>query len=279
MKLDIKIADQDLPVLSVVASQALQLLTNPKVTNQKIVDLICQDPSLTARVLRVANSPFYSGRIPAFTISDSIFRLGIRNLTNVIVIAATGEFFSESDPVIQYLWDHATLIAMTTSFLTKELAFKDVEEGFIAGLLHDIGKLMILRQHPQVYRPMLEQAISSKKPIQIMEDENFAYFTHMSVGGMVIRKWKLHDSIAEAARFHHDLDVKFPVCITHKRIVSLVSLSNKLCKMAVDGASPDDLPPAASLPYVQELAITDEKLRALAAAVFEHTRTRYIAIH
>src|ERR1700686_2642752 len=106
MSLDIKITDQDLPVLSAVATQALDLLQDPKVTNRRIEELIRQDPALTERLLRTANSPFYAGHKQSSTISDAIFRLGLRQLRNVIIVAATGELFSDNDPTIQTFWDH-----------------------------------------------------------------------------------------------------------------------------------------------------------------------------
>lgn len=277
MKLDIKISEKDLPVLSIIANQALQLLTDPKVTNQKIVGLICQDPSLAARVLRVANSPFYCGRIPSFTISDALCRLGIRNLTNVIVVAATGEFFNESDPIIQYLWEHSTLIAMTTAYLAKLLAFKNVEEVFIAGLLHDIGKLVILQQHPDIYRPMLQDACANRKKMHLLEDESFSFFNHMSVGSLVIHKWKLHASISEAARFHHDLELKIPVYSNYLPVVGLVSLANRVCNMAVAEDDPNNLPPIFCQSCMQALGIADQKFKEISAKSYELVRNRYIA--
>lgn len=276
MKLDIKISEKDLPVLSIIATQALQLLEDPKVTNQRIVDLICQDPSLAARVLRVANSPFYCGRVPSFTISDALFRLGIRNLTNVIIIAATGELFSDSDPVIHYLWDHATLIAMTSSYLAKLLAVKNVEEVFIAGLLHDIGKLVILHQHPDVYRTMLQYAISNKGKMHLIEDDNFSFFNHMSVGGLVVRKWKLHPSISEAARFHHDLELKIPVYSNFLPVVGLVSLSNRICSMAIAEEYPIALPPIFAQSCTKTLGISDQKLQEVSSKLYDHIRNRFL---
>lgn len=278
MKLDIKIEDQDLPVLSIVASQALQLIQDPRTTNQKIKDLICQDPSLAARVLRVANSPFFSGRIPAFTISDALFRLGIANLTNVIVVAATGEFFNESDPVIQFLWDHSKLVAMSASYLAKLLAFENVEEVFVAGLLHDIGKLVILHQYPDIYKPMLQEAVLSHKRLHLLEDESFNFFNHMTIGGLVINKWKLHASIAETARFHHDQETRVPYHVNFPRIVGVVSLTNLLCDMVLSEGVPDQLSPAALQVYTQTLGISEQKLMETVAKLYQEIRNRYMTI-
>lgn len=278
MKLDIQIDEQDLPVLSTVATQALDLLKDPKVTNQKMEDLICQDPSLAARVLRAANSPFYSGRMQATTISDAIFRLGMRNLRNVIIVAATGEFFNDNDPIIQYLWDHSVSTAMAANFITDYLNYSQLAEVFMAGLLHDIGKLIILRQHPAVYAPLITQAIETGCPLHRLEEENFNYFTHMSVGGLVIRKWKLHDSIAEASRFHHDVDQEIPICVNHERIVCVVALANLLSRLALSETPLDSLPSFEGLACVQSLRLTDKKMREIATELFERIQSQRITL-
>ena len=264
MKLDIQIDEQDLPVLSTVATQSLDLLKDAKVTNHKLEDLICQDPALAARVLRSANSPVYSGRMQTTTISDAIFRLGMNNLRNVIVIAATGEFFNNNDANVQYLWDHSVSTAMAANFITDYLNYSQLAEVFMAGLLHDIGKLIVLRQHPDVYSPLVSQALESGCPLHKLEEETFNYFTHMSVGGLVVRKWKLPDSIAEAARFHHDVEQEIPICINHERIVCVVALANTLSRLALANTPLESLPEFEGLAYVQTLRLTDKKIREIA---------------
>lgn len=226
MGLDICITDQDLPVLSAVATQALELLQDPLVTNRRIEELIRQDPALTERLLRTANSPFYAGRNQSSTISDAILRLGLRQLRNVIIVAATGELFSDNDPMIQSFWDHSIASAMTANLLSELLHSPHHEESFIAGMLHDVGELIIYRQHSELYREMLEEVKATGRPLQELENEKFQYFTHMSVGGLVVRKWRLSDSIAEAARFHHDLESEIPSALQYKTQACIASVAD-----------------------------------------------------
>lgn len=226
MGLDIQITDQDLPVLSAVATQALDLLQDPLVTNRRIEELIRQDPALTERLLRTANSPFYAGRNLSSTISDAIFRLGLRQLRNVIIVAATGELFSDNDPMIQAFWDHSIASAITANLVSELLHAPHHEESFIAGMLHDVGELIIYRQHPEIYRVLLEDVKTTGLPLQDLENERFQYFTHMSVGGLVVRKWRLSDSIAEAARFHHDLEKEIPSALQYQTQACIVSVAD-----------------------------------------------------
>ncbi len=107
MPIQIEVSEQDLPVLSVVASKALELLQDPNITHNKLEELIRRDPSMTSRLLHIANSPFYSTKMEAKSISDAARVLGMQQLNNIIIAAATGELFDANDSVAQTLWDHA----------------------------------------------------------------------------------------------------------------------------------------------------------------------------
>ncbi len=262
MAVDLKITDQDLPVLSAIAAQALQLLQDPNVTNSKIDELIRQDPSLTQRVLHTANSPFYSGKFQSQTIRDAVVRLGIRQLRNIIVVAATGELFNADDPFIHDLWDHATACALASHVLAETLHLPHAEESFIAGMLHDVGKLVIYKQHPHIYQPLLEQSKAEQICISKLEEENFKIFTHMSVGGLVARKWKLPESLAEVARFHHDTYREIPLNLTNVNLVCLVSLADVMVNMEGIGGMGGVYEDLGAMAFVKELNFPLEKLDA-----------------
>ena len=204
--IDIQITDQDLPVLSAVATQALQLINDDRVTNRQIEDLIRQDPSLTQRLLTTANSPFYSGRYEIKSIADSITRMGLRQLRNIVLVAATGELFKGDDPVMTSLWNHSIATAVASHQIAGRVAGANPEEAFIAGMLHDMGKVVVYRQHTEIYSEAIADANAEGRRLHEIETERFEFFTHMSVGGLVIKKWKLADQIADAARFHHELE-------------------------------------------------------------------------
>ncbi|MCL5270390.1 MAG: HDOD domain-containing protein [bacterium] len=251
MAVDIQITDQDLPVLSAVATQALELIQDPDVTTRKIDELVRQDPSLTQRLLHTANSPFYVGRIPSQSISEAMVRLGLRQLRNVVVVAATGELFNAGDTLVQDMWDHAIACAIGSYILADFLHTAQTEESFIAGMLHDVGKLIIYRQHPELYHSLRERADAGAIPLYIVENEELKYFNHMTVGGLAIRKWRLADSVAEAARFHHDLEKTIPPTLTNKPLACIVSLANVMVRRMGIGAT------GGSPPAIETLACAD----------------------
>mgnify|MGYP006281360571 CR=1 FL=1 len=271
MKVDIQITDQDLPVLSVVATEALEMLKDPEVSNSKLETLIRRDPSLTQRVLHTANSPFYAGRAESQTISQAILRLGLRQLRNVIIIAATGELFHQDDPIAQAMWEHSVATAIASANLSEALGQAHSEEAFIAGMLHDVGKMIIYRQHPEIYQPLIRQAEQDQCGILEIEENTFKYFTHVSVGGLVIRKWNLAEPIAEAARFHHLLEHQMPTpnnmvnppqcCIVSLANVLVTSLGHSLAHRPIESLS--------ELFCVQRLGLNADRLDAITREIAE----------
>jgi putative nucleotidyltransferase with HDIG domain len=227
-KLDLQIPDKDLPMLAAVAVKAMELLNNPNVSNTQLNDLIRQDPALATRILHIANSPFYCGRFQARKISDAILRMGLRQLRNILIVAATGELFDTDDKHVRSIWNHAQIVAHATDKLTRMLSLPDAEEAFIAGLLHDIGKFIIYRQHPEPYGGLIREAVDRNLRLVQVEDERLQYFNHVSVGAMAIRKWKLPDAMIEVARFHHVVESDIPKDLENKNLVCAVSLVNVL---------------------------------------------------
>lgn len=238
--IDIQITDQDLPVLSAVAQQALQLINNDNVTNRQIEDLIRQDPSLTQRLLTTANSPFYSGKYEIKSIADSITRMGLRQLRNIVLVAATGELFQDDDPMFQAFWKHSIATAIASHEIAGRVAGANPEEAFIAGMLHDVGKVVVYRQHPDVYGEAINDAKNERRRLHEIEGERFEFFTHMSVGGLVIKKWKLADQIADAARFHHELEKNSVPILADQNYPAIVAVASGLINNMNIGTTCDD---------------------------------------
>lgn len=226
MRYEIQITEQDLPVLSAVANKALALMRNENVSNSQLDELIRQDPALTQRVLHMSNSPFYAGRSESRTITAAIGRLGLRQLRNLIVLAASGELFDAADPIAQGLWDHSVASAIAGQILADHFKFEGTEEVFIASMLHDVGKLIIYRQFPEDYGKMLSESQAGGKRMLQSENETFQFFDHCTVGALTVRKWRLADSVAAPVRFHHKLETEIPREATNSNLAALVSLSS-----------------------------------------------------
>ncbi|MBU0972078.1 MAG: HDOD domain-containing protein [Proteobacteria bacterium] len=144
------VADEDsFPVLSPQAIQLQGAITQKDLDFDVIKKLIRTDPTLTSKILKVANSSFYMGLGEVETIKDALVRLGQNELVNIIMRVIHKQNFSSANPMIRgfqnRLWDHSVACAIGTLWTTRYLKMEElIPKAFIAGLLHDMGKLCIL---------------------------------------------------------------------------------------------------------------------------------------
>ena len=267
MSIDLNITDEDLPALSVVATQALTLINDPEVSFGKVEALIRQDVSLSQRILTVANSPFYIGKQASQSISAAVMRLGLRQLRTVIIMAATGELFNADDPIVALVWDHSLATAIAAHTIAGEVKLPDAEEAFIGGILHDVGKLVIYHQQPAIYGATLRHAQNERRRPLAVETEEFRYFTHESVGGLAVKKWKLPDMLADCARYHHAAERMIPPTVDNPRLLCAVSLASVIANNLGHGSQVCDWSEVGGMHCAQELGLAGDALEKLCAKI------------
>lgn len=235
MPISIEISEERIPTLSSVALEALELLRRDDVTNEQLERIIIRDPGLTSRVLLIANAPFYAGRVPSRTIADSIRRLGLRQLRNVVVAAAAGELFESDDTLAQAIWTHSLQTAQIAQILVQTFGIPDCEDAYVAGLLHDIGVIIVYQQAPELYAEIKQQSTVDLDQIVAIEAADSSLIDHKAVGGLVVRKWHMQATIAEAVRFHHDVETGIPPMLEHVNLVCAVALAEQLSRVLMGG--------------------------------------------
>jgi len=146
----------DLPVFNSVALELLQLLAYHSVEISDVVETINKDPSLSIQVLKMANSPVYAGRYPSATIKDSVARLGVKQITNLAMAASQAAIHASSITVVnemmQTLWMHSYACALGCQSLAVNTGNREIaDQAYMAGLLHDIGKLYLLKAMEQIH--------------------------------------------------------------------------------------------------------------------------------
>jgi HD-like signal output (HDOD) protein len=145
-------------------------------------------------------------------------------------------------------------------------------------MLHDVGKMVIYRQFPAEYAEALEQAAAQSRRMIDYEGEFFQYFNHATIGGLVIRKWNLPDMLAEAVRFHHDLERDVPPKMINPHAACLVSLANALVNGLGYGEPNEAHADLANLACARWLKYPAERHEALAAAAAEAIEARKAAM-
>lgn len=197
---------QALPPLPTSALRVIALTKNPSTTVKELETVIGKDPSLTAGILRQANSAYYGYARRISSLQEAIVMLGFQVTQGLAMASAVAPLLK--DTLVGYeieqegLWKHSMLTAMTAKRLCQhqKLSFGDV--AFTAGLLHDIGKLVI-SIYVQEVGPFLVQKVKEAKLSYSELEEKVIGYNHATVGGFLARTWFLPEDLVSAISYHH----------------------------------------------------------------------------
>lgn len=194
-----------LPPIPRVLQEITQLFSDPSISARKIEMLIEKDPSLTVKVLSVANSPLFGLRRSVTNIGSAVLILGyqeIKSIVTSIKMAAALKMKSDKyfDPDI--FLNHSLITGILTQRMSKDLGFNFDGDGFTAGMLHDMG-IVILHEHfPQEFSQIAEYAAQNKVPF-LQAEYNTLGLSHQEIGEFLADKWSLPAVLSDVLQFHH----------------------------------------------------------------------------
>ncbi len=183
-----------------------EMVDDPSASAVDVGRVISQDPALTARLLKIANSPLYGFPARIDSISRAITIIGLRGIRDLVLATASVRMFSRlaSDFLdMDNFWHHSVYCGVIARQLAGRCNALHVEPFFIGGLLHDVGQLIILNKLPEMAREAHLRARDSGLPLAQMEREVMG-FDHAQVGVELLRRWRLPANILDAVGFHHD---------------------------------------------------------------------------
>ncbi len=220
-----------------------QLIEDPNSSTADIAKAVSQDPSFTIRLLRVANSSLYSFPSAVDTVSKAISIIGtsqVRNLALSMSVASSFDSLLNELVSMPNFWRHSLFCALISRHLAKEAGRCDKDALFTAGLLHDIGELVIFNRLPEQAKESLLMVLDSQDEVTVEQAERQVIgFDHSAVGGELARTWKLPPLLEECIAYHHDV----AGAKRHPRETALVHIANVLAQMAeVDDLEPEDVP-------------------------------------
>lgn len=182
-----------------------QAVNSPITSCHDIAKIISEDTGLAARLLRIANSAFYGFPSKIDTISRAVTLVGTRQLCDLALATSIVKQFSGlSDDLVtmESFWRHSIACGVTARILAKHRRETNVERFFIAGLMHDIGSLVMLSTIPELVRAAMDEA-QSREDLLFRAERKLIGFDHADVGGALLRQWKLPVHTANAVAFHH----------------------------------------------------------------------------
>ena len=183
-----------------------ELLDEPSVTAAELGHIISQDTSLTARLLKIVNSSYYGFQAKIETVSRAVTVVGLRELRGLVIAASAVETFSNvPDEILNKVrfWRHSLYCGVIARLLAEQCHVLHSERLFVAGLLHDIGKLIIAQRLPTETRMIaLEADAGHRSEFEIEQD--FLGFNHAEVGGELMKAWSMPETLFESVAYHHN---------------------------------------------------------------------------
>lgn len=250
---------QELPVFHTVAVRLQQLLASRTFEIDDVIELISEDQSLSGRVLKVANASYYAGLTKIATIKDAIVRLGAQEIANMAMLASQYEFYNSSDAILnkmmQMLWGHALSCAVGAKWLTRMGGYPGMSaEAFMGGLMHDIGKLALLKVLDDIQCDRgTEIRLTEKLVNGIMAEQ------HEEVGYTLMKGWNFPDFYCDIAAKHHGQELD-----EGNILLVAVRLANLACLKLGRSLHPADPSIALTkLPETQFLGLTEVAMAEL----------------
>ncbi|WP_250657556.1 HDOD domain-containing protein [Alkalimarinus coralli] len=218
-----------LPSLPHILVEMLLACQSSTANFQQVSDIISRDAAITARVISLANSSFYSRGNKINSLEQALLVLGTETIKTIVITASVQQFFSGfNNTHTQYLkqfWKRSLSCALLAKSLATLTSYRQPEQAYLTGLLHNIGELVLETNHPDEYSQLLESKVDEYSKLEL---ENKLFNTnHTDIGAQLVGGWNLGDFTSEAVRFHH---APLNAVLDAHHLVKLVFLSSQLSK-------------------------------------------------
>jgi len=261
---------RDLPALPAVVMELIQSIGDANVNAEQLATKISHDQALAAKTLRLANSSFYGLSRRVTSIAEATTILGLRTLRSIATAAGLVSGFSDAACKgfdFDAFWRHAIGSALCARSLAQALRL-DEDAAFTLGLMHDIGRLVLVSRYPERYAAALDY--QREHDCVVSEAERFAFGTdHAAVGAMVVERWHFAPSVVAAIAGHHD-----PQETTAKSLADVVHVADNMAHALDLSHLQDDMVPPLSVAAWSRLALTE----SICVQVFRATESQHDAV-
>ncbi len=194
---------RELSSLPQVLNEVLNVSNDPRSSASDLAGVIVKDPPLTAKVLRVVNSPYYGQSREITTVQDAVVALGLRSVTAIALSTSIYSFIDKVDTSInrKRFWRHSLEVAIAARMIAEKCGYKPSDEAFVAGLLHDIGSLILEASFPDEFRRIWKLVEAGEN--QVTAEQRTWSTDHARAGQFILDQWGLPKKIGEAVRNHH----------------------------------------------------------------------------
>ena len=219
---------EELPTIPVVANQVLQLLEQPDVVLEDVAELMLTDQVMTARVMKMINSPVYRPSHEITSLKRALVYLGLKHIKEVALTTSVIKAFDTGTKEfdITLFWEHSFGVGMVSKIIAEKVGYADLEKAYIAGIIHDLGEVFLSHYMPEQFGQVLAVLGQRKGKLYDVEAEVLGT-THCEIGYCMARKWNFPDPYCEAILHHHTVEgaAADPV------LCAIVTISDLFCSV------------------------------------------------
>jgi putative nucleotidyltransferase with HDIG domain len=253
---------KNLPPSPSLMVELIKLLKKPDRDIDQLVQLMSHDPSLTAEILRRCNSAAFAADQAATDIFEATFRLGfyeVYRIATALFGARTIRWSSAKQGLpLEIVWEHSALTAVCAGGLAKETEENEAV-AFTAGLLHDVGKVVLACAEGADYARIVRQAVSGI-PLTEAEKAEFG-FSHAEIGGRLLARWGLPPNVVTPIQFHHHPEQAAP----SERLAAMLSIADSMA-YCLTGPSIKGIPQSPERDFsIRALQLNEDRLAGLVA--------------
>lgn len=230
----------DLPTLPHVVQRLAAMIGRPTVSTEEIGSIIEKDQVLAAKVLRLANSPFYGFPSRIGSVTHAVIVLGFNVVKGLTLCASALSIMKDAG--MDQLWRHSLGVAITANLLATRMEIKNPEELFVSGLLHDIGKVVLYVKWPDV-GDRIKDALKANGGRSLFDvEQELTGLSHADIGGCLANAWHLPVALREPICYHHDPSLAKEAVVQ----TAIVHVADILVKGLACGNPGDDIIPPLS---------------------------------
>lgn len=217
----------DLPTLPAIAMEVNRMLQDEDVTIDSLCDTIEKDQSIVGKLLKLSNSAFYGLRFRVRSVREAAMLVGLSSLRNVVISVSVIKAFCGTRSVeglnIEDFWKHSISVAIIGKELASQSKIAQPDEAFLGGLLHDIGKIVMI-QHFQDEFIQVWKRIKAENELFYQAEDACQIAGHALIGGIIAQKWRMPENLVHVIRYHN----KPSVSSADYNLLLVVHLANLL---------------------------------------------------
>jgi predicted Zn finger-like uncharacterized protein len=220
----------ELPPMPQIIFKAYEIMENPDSNTKQVADLIESDQAIAARVLKIANSAYYGMSGKVSSVQHASVVLGFKALTQLITMAGTATLMSRKlygyNLEAAELWRHSMAVAFGAKFITAKRQPARENDAFSAGLIHDVGKIVLDRA---IFnrKPLFDEFMESGERTFLSAERRILGFDHAEIGFDICRQWRIPERLTTAIRYHHA-----PEESAGNELAYVIAMADTIAKMA-----------------------------------------------